>query len=297
MASTLIGLRVDVDTYRGTRDGVPELVRTLGRHGVRGTFFFSVGPDNMGRHVFRLLRPAFLLKMLRTRAAGLYGWDIVFRGTLGPGTEIGRRLGPVMRACAEAGHEVGLHAWDHHAWQTRIAGMSTDDVRLLTERGLTTLDAVGAPACCSAAPAWRCTDAVLEAKAGFPRLRYNSDCRGEGVFRPQVGASTLGPPQVPVNLPTYDEVVGRDGVRHEDWNAFLLARIRPHGYNVLTIHAEVEGGRASGQFDEFVGQCAARGWTLAPLSALLPSDLSTIPGGRIVEGEVKGREGWISIRA
>jgi len=290
-----IGLRIDVDTFRGTRDGVPALCRLLEVHGIRGTFFFSVGPDNMGRHLWRLARPRFLVKMLRSHAAGLYGWDILLRGTCWPGTIIGKHLGDCLRMAAGAGHEMGLHAWDHYTWQAHMEHMLPESIRASLERGvdfMTTI--VGAPPTCSASPGWRCTEIALREKERFP-FAFNSDCRGQTVFRPLVEGVRLNQPQVPVTLPTFDEVIGRNGIDTERYNDYLLAKIRPDGINVLTIHAEVEGIICRDLFERFVKKARALGHEFTPLGVLLP-DASVIPAGRMATGTIPGRDGWVAVQ-
>jgi len=290
-----IGLRIDVDTFRGTRDGVPALCRLLAAHGIRATFFFSVGPDNMGRHLWRLVRPRFLVKMLRSHAAGLYGWDILLRGTCWPGTLIGRRLGDRLRLAAAAGHEMGLHAWDHYAWQAHIAHMPPESIRAGLEQGVDLMTAiVGAPPTCSAAPGWRCTEAALREKEHFP-FAFNSDCRGQTIFRPMVAGALLNQPQLPVTLPTYDEVIGRNGIDAGRYNDYLLSQVNPGGINVLTIHAEAEGIICLDLFERFVQKARALGHEFTTLGALLPA-ASAIPPGRIAAGTIPGRDGWVAVQ-
>jgi undecaprenyl phosphate-alpha-L-ara4FN deformylase len=291
-----LGLRIDVDTYSGTRLGVPNLCALLAKHGILGTFFFSVGPDNMGRHLWRLLRPAFLLKMLRTRAASLYGWDILLRGTVVPGPVIGRGLGSVIRAAADAGHEIGFHSWDHHAWQSQVASLPGPAIADTLRRGVELLTLItGRPPTCSASPAWRCTDQVLLEKLQFP-FEFNSDCRGDSLFAPVVGSRVLPQPQVPTTLPTYDEVLGRNGVRAGDYNDFLLSRLRPGRLNTLTIHAEAEGILCRDLFAEFLQKARAADVRLVPLGRLVQAHPRPFPSGGIIAGSLPGREGWISLQ-
>ncbi len=290
-----VGLRVDVDTFRGTRDGVPRLLDTLGRHGIHASFFFSVGPDNMGRHLWRLLKPTFLLKMLRSDAAGLYGWDILLRGTAWPGPRIAEQLGDVIRSGDRAGHEIGLHAWDHHRWQARVERMSRAAIRQEIQLGMAALEkALGRPVDCSAAAGWKCSGDVLLEKDSYP-MRYNSDCRGHGLFRPLVDGTECAL-QIPVTLPTYDEIIGRDGLDDSGYNQYLLDLIRPGRLNVLTIHAEVEGIARAALFEEFLDRSPERGLRFVPLGELLPAAVE-IPVGAIAAGPVPGREGDVCLQA
>lgn len=287
------GLRVDVDTLRGTRLGVPSLLDTLARHKTHATFFFSVGPDNMGRHLWRLLRPTFFIKMLRSSAASLYGWDIILRGTLWPGPVIGRTCAEIIKRTAEAGHEVGLHAWDHHLWQKKVNSMSAERLRGELRKGHEMLkEIIRMPVSCSAAPGWRCSEKALLEKESLA-FRYNSDCRGRSIFYPEIHGTKLSQPQIPVTLPTYDELIGRNGITRANYNPHVLSLLRPDRLNVLTIHAEAEGVSCSALFDDFLSLAKKGGTRFVPLGELLDSGQS-ISSSRMQDGTTAGRDGWIS---
>ena len=293
----MLGLKIDVDTYRGTRDGVLPLLRALDAAGVRGSFFFSVGPDNMGRHLWRLIKPKFLVKMLRSGGASLYGWDILLRGTFWPGPKIGTAFGGIIKQAAVAGHEVGLHAWDHYAWQMRMerggAEFQTEQLKL---GGDALAQILGRWPDCSAAPGWKCNDVTLLAKEKLA-FRYNSDVRGTSLFRPFADGQPLTQPQIPTTLPTYDEVIGRKGLTNTGYNQWLFDQLRPDALNVLTIHAEVEGIVCHEMFCDFLRLLWHRGWNVVPLGELLPAKPEVLPMAHVVPLIQPGREGWIAAQA
>jgi undecaprenyl phosphate-alpha-L-ara4FN deformylase len=288
---------VDADTFAGTRDGVPALLTLLAGRGIRASFFFSVGPDNMGRHLLRLLRPAFFRKMLRSGAPSLYGPGILLAGTAWPGRRIAAKLGGVMRRCLEEGHEVGLHAWDHHAWQKHMPDWSVEELRRQTALGLETLQTVlRSEVRCSAAPGWRADRRVVEAKEPFA-FTYNSDCRGETPFRPKLPDGGAGTPQIPVSLPTYDEAIGRE-VREQGFNDYILrAACACRGVPVYTIHAEVEGVSRAALFADLLDKAGRAGVGFRPLGELLPSDPAELPCGDIELRPFPGREGPLGVQS
>jgi undecaprenyl phosphate-alpha-L-ara4FN deformylase len=271
-----------------------EFPQGVGEHRVKELFFLGRA-DNMGRNIWRLFRPEFLRKMWRTKATKLYGWDILLKGTFWYGPLIGKKLGHLFKAAVSQGHELGLHAWDHYRWQTHIESMSGEEIHRQLVQGVEVIhECTGTSPICSAAPAWRFTEQALLEKAKFP-FRYNSDCRGTSIFYPVVEGKTLSQPQIPTTLPTFDEVLGREGVDQENYNEYLIALMKPESLNVLTIHAEVEGMSYLSLFQEFLRQLRARGGQVVRLGELLPT-ADQIAGAAIGRQRVEGREGWVSVQ-
>ena len=112
-----LALKVDVDTLRGTLEGVPALIDALQAAGADASFLFSLGPDHTGRALRRVFRPGFFSKVSRTSVLEHYGLRTLLYGTLLPGPDIGRRGAAVMRRVRDAGFEVGIHCFDHTSWQ------------------------------------------------------------------------------------------------------------------------------------------------------------------------------------
>ena len=128
MDKPVLGIKIDVDTNRGTRIGVPNLIALFDEFGIQATFLFSLGPDNTGRAIKRIFRRGFLSKVSRTSVISKYGLRTLLNGVLLPGPHVGQRNEDVMRLASNKGHEAGIHCYDHIRWQDGLANMSRDEV-------------------------------------------------------------------------------------------------------------------------------------------------------------------------
>jgi peptidoglycan/xylan/chitin deacetylase (PgdA/CDA1 family) len=292
-----LSLKIDVDTYHGTLNGVPRLMDLLDSHNVRATFLFSLGPDHTGRALRRVFRPGFLQKVSRTSVVSNYGIKTLLYGTLLPGPDIGKRCAPLMRAVRDAGHEVGIHTNDHVEWQDRVVTANDDwterEMRGANER----FQAVfGAPAQTHGAAGWQMNARAfhLTAKMGF---RYCSDTRGTHPFLPVFEGHTVDCPQLPTTLPTLDELIGRDGIDEQNVARHLLRLTETPAAHVYTLHAELEGNRLSTVFDSLLAGWRTQGYTLGSMHHYSQSlNFSALPRHTVVNGEIAGRSGTLALQ-
>ena len=299
MTRTELAIKVDVDTDRGTRIGVPALKSLFSELGIHATFLFSLGPDNTGRAIKRLFRPGFFRKVARTGVISLYGVRTLLNGVLLPGPHIGRRHGDLMRAVRDAGHEVGIHCYDHIRWQDGLAHMTRDQVFAELAKARAEFERIfGEPASTVGAAGWQANAFSLEAydSAG---LLYASDARGTQAFFPRAGGRTFKTLQIPTTLPTLDELLGRPEYPESRLVGQYLSWLRPDRPNVLTVHAEIEGMRNIGFFRSLLLKAREHYVSMVRLDEIAGAILArrdTVPVCDLVPGEIDGRSGTRAVQ-
>ncbi len=260
MTPRILALKVDVDTYRGTLEGVPRLVDLFAKHGVRATFFFSLGPDTSGKAIKRIFRKGFVKKVLSANPAASYGFRTMLYGTLLPAPDIGGRAKTIarMREAAAAGHAVGIHAWDHIDWHDNLTHMGRPEIELVVAREHARFREIfGRPAELQAAPGWTATPLSVEVQESHGIVATSDTRGGEPFFPLREDGKPSAVLEIPSTLPTLDELLALPldgpGTRAEKSCELLRMRLRDGAagggaaigrsgvLHVHSIHTEIEG--------------------------------------------------------
>jgi len=292
-----LALKVDVDTDRGTREGVPNLVADCQEVRAPACFLFSLGPDQTGRAITRVLRPGFFQKVSRTSVVEIYGVRTLLNGTLLPAPHIGRRNEAVMRAVRDAGFEVGIHCYNHYRWQDYVQTMSAAAVNAEFVAARTEFRRIfGFEARTAGAAGWQSNVRSREAyeRAG---LLYASDTRGGAPFFPRVDGREFTTLEIPSTLPTFDELMGRPEYPDTAIVAHYMSLLREDQANVFTLHAEIEGMGRRQLFRQLLAACVARGVEFIRLDSLareLLANRAALPVRDQVLVEIDGRSGLVA---
>jgi undecaprenyl phosphate-alpha-L-ara4FN deformylase len=258
----VLGLKIDVDTYQGMKQGVPRLLDLLRQEGLKATFFLSIGPDASGRAMLQILKnPRFLKKMVRSRAASLYGWRTALYGTLLPSPMIALSFPELVCRIIAEGHEVQFHAWDHRRWQDDLFAHSETWIRDWFARGIDGFTRLtGNKPTAFGAPAWLIDDRVLM-RVRELGLDYLSCTRAQEPFIHR-GTDLV---EIPSDLPCFEETGIEEGPRK------ILAALASGGIHVLPVHAEMEGGIGAEPFVQLLRAVRKLGYSPLPLGQVLPA--------------------------
>jgi len=293
-----LALKIDVDTWRGTQQGVPRLVEILRRQRADASFLFSLGPDHTGRAIKRAFRPGFMKKVQRTSVVSHYGIKTLMYGTLLPGPDIGRRGAEIMRATRDAGFETAIHCWDHVKWQDGVekanATWTEIQMRQAHERHV---EIFGTEAPGHGAAGWQMNAHALRLtqRLGY---RWASDCRGTHPFVPVWNAEVVACPQLPTTLPTLDELVGTDDLTPDNVHLHLL-RLTAEATqdHVFTLHAELEGLKFGDTLERLLTGWREQGYELVSLGKMRDAlDPALLPRHEMVRGEIPGRAGLLMLQ-
>jgi undecaprenyl phosphate-alpha-L-ara4FN deformylase len=299
MAAPRLAIKVDVDTDRGTRDGVPPLARLLAERGIKATFLFALGPDNTGRAIRRIFRPGFFSKVSRTGVVSVYGWRTLLNGLFWPGPDIAARNVEALHIAREQRHELGIHCWDHVRWQDGLARMNERDVATDVEKACAMFRRVfGFDARTAGAAGWQADAKSLSVYdgAGFD---YASDARGRSAFFPRAAGQVFATLQIPTTLPTLDELLGRPDYPMDSIVDAYRRLLVPDCLNVMTVHAELEGMAYRGWFEKFIDTLGSDGvefTLLADEAKACIARRAEIPVCELVAGTIDGRTGTLALQ-
>lgn len=307
-----ITLKIDVDTYRGSREGTPNLVQLLTQYQAGATFLFSLGPDHTGWALRRVFRPGFFQKVSRTSVVEHYGLKTLMYGVLLPAPDIGLTCAAQLRAVAAAGFECGLHTWDHVLWQDNVRQRDATWTKKQMQKAVERFTAIfGVAPKTHGAAGWQ-MNAHAFAELDHLNIAYSSDGRAQlnedgslaepqiGPYRLSIGNNAFNCIQMPTTLPTLDELLGRsingEIIDSSTIAKYILKLTKQPRDHVFTLHAELEGQKLAPIFEQLLIGWRAQGYQLTSMAEYantIPSE--QLPIRSLRWGELPGRSGELIV--
>ncbi len=227
------GLRVDIDCVRDA-ESLPVLLDMLKRHGVKATFFVATGPDNMVRNMRNYINP---LDIIRKKAFKRYGLTMLNGLLFKRQVQDSKNIDMIV----DAGHELGLHGYDHYNWMKHLDSKSTEEIGALISRGCKLFEqAFGFYPKSFASPGFTVNSRFLSVLDDFG-FSYSSDFIGEKAFYPEIriGGKVCRTMQIPVSMRSFGEL-NDNGLSDNQILKDVMYKLSCHSSFVFYCHPSYE---------------------------------------------------------
>lgn len=236
-----VALKIDVRSSIGMQTGLPAILHLLDSLGIHATIALSHGPErscerfkdrkNMRRSGFPFTER--------------FGWAAMFKGRLLPAGRIKIPDQAMLASWADKNHELVAGSYAPLQWQTRC---KSADVQVTSQQFKAcflpfegrTPTAVNAISCAGGAA--NRAFLRLEQRHG---LLYGSDTFGKTPFWPVWYGEIIRCPQLPVTLPTLEQLVAEGNASHQEIAGRLVQQIldAPEKGQLMLIQADYDGLR------------------------------------------------------
>lgn len=109
-------IRIDLESDKGIKEGLPKLLELFKRHQVKGSFYLVMGGES---NLFEMLKNRGELKSAGERSIKLWSLKEKLRMLLFP-RDFVKRNKKILRKILQEGHELGIHGWKHREWTRNL---------------------------------------------------------------------------------------------------------------------------------------------------------------------------------
>lgn len=226
----VFSLRIDIESDKGIREGVPRLLTLLKKYDIKASFYVTMGGES---NIFELLR--YRKKLPGKRKVSVFSRREVFRIAFFPKDFVTRNR-KILRNILKEGHELGIHGWKHREW-TR--GLEKINVRRVIRRAIRKyVELFGTKPKSFCAPAFRTNRDVVKILSS-EGIKVISDFDGDS---PSKMESVIN---VPItlrgegNTPIIEYYVGK-GYSDEEILKKITSAILQKNYTSMYVHGLFE---------------------------------------------------------
>ncbi len=165
-------LRVDLESDKGIKEGVPALLDLLKKYNLKASFYLVMGGES---NIFEILRYNRKLESSAERSIKIWKLREKLRVVLFP-KDFVKANKNILQRILDEGHELGIHGWKHRAW---ARGLEKINIRRTVQKSIERYEKeFGVKPISWASPGFSTNEETLKILEEYD-IKYVSDFLGE----------------------------------------------------------------------------------------------------------------------